>query len=272
MKSCVTISLVPEAKGGPFVFWDNLERSAESARKLGFEAIEIFPRSAEQLDTDQLQRVLSNHALELAAIGTGAGWVVEKLRLTDPEASKRKEALRFVRQIVDVAGSMGAPAIIGSMQGRWEGNVSRDQALGWMADALSELGPQAARYGTVILLEPLNRYETNLFNRLGETADYLDSNRLWDVMILADLFHMNIEEPSMREALENVQEVLGHVHFADSNRWAPGFGHADLKEIVRTLKETVYEGYLSAEVFPRPDPETAAAQTMKTFRQLVEGN
>ena len=52
-----------------------------------------------------------------------AGWVKHKLRLTDPDAVVRQKAIGFVGEIIDAAGTLGTPAIIGSMQGRWEGVV-----------------------------------------------------------------------------------------------------------------------------------------------------
>ena len=42
IKSAVTISLVPEARGGPFVFWDDLEAGCRKAAALGFDGIELF--------------------------------------------------------------------------------------------------------------------------------------------------------------------------------------------------------------------------------------
>ena len=50
MKSCITVSLVPEARGGPFVFWDDLAGSCRAAAELGFDAIELFPPAAEAID------------------------------------------------------------------------------------------------------------------------------------------------------------------------------------------------------------------------------
>ena len=61
----------------------------------------------------------------------------------------------------------------------------------------------------------------------------------------------------------------GHVHFADSNRQAIGFGHTDPAPIIMALKEVGYEGYLSAEIFPLPNADAAAEQTIKAFKSLV---
>ncbi len=171
MKSAVTISLVPDAKGGHFTFWDLAEGCAH-AGKLGFDAVEIFPPSADALNPSELKELLSKHNLQLAAIGTGAGWVKHKLRLTDPDATIRQRALDFAGGIVALAGDLRVPAIIGSMQGRCEAGVSREQALEWFGESLEELAGHAAHFNQVLLYEPLNRYETDIFNRQTDAANF----------------------------------------------------------------------------------------------------
>jgi sugar phosphate isomerase/epimerase len=153
------------------------------------------------------------------------------------------------------------------MQGRSEGTVARPQALAWLAEGLEELGERAAGYGAPLLYEPLNRYETNLFNRLGDTAEWLGTLRTRNVRLLADLFHMAIEEADMAVAVRSTGKAIGHVHFADSNRRAIGFGHTEVAPIVAALREVGYGGYLSAEILPLPDSATAARQTMAAFRR-----
>src|SRR5438105_1000273 len=112
--SSVTISLVPEAKGGPFVFWGDLAGNCAKAAELGFDAVEIFAPSAETLAAGEVKQLLGKYKLRLAAAGTGAGWLLHKLRLTDPDAVIRGKARQFIGEIIDAAGSLGAPAIIGS--------------------------------------------------------------------------------------------------------------------------------------------------------------
>lgn len=266
MRSAVTVSLVPEAKGGPFVYWDNLADACEQAAHLGFDAVEIFPREASALDAVLLRTLLEKLRLRVAAMGTGGGWVVRKLTLTHPDAAVRREAREFIRAIVDLAGQFQAPAIIGSMQGRWEGAVSREQALAWLAEGLADLGQHALRLGVPLLYEPLNRYETNLFNRVGDAAAWLGTLPTKNVRVLADLYHMNIEEADLPAALRAAGSWIGHVHFADSNRRAIGFGHTDVAPILAALHAIGYDGYLSAEILPLPDAESAARQTIAAFR------
>lgn len=269
MRSAITISLVPETMGGPFAFSAGLADGFSRAAEVGFDAVEIFPPSAAALDAADVSTLMEHHRLKVAAVGTGAGWVVRKLTLTHSDVAVRREAREFIRTIIDVASRWLAPAIIGSMQGRWEGDVAREQALSFLGEALDDLGEHAARQGVTLLYEPLNRYETNLFNRLGETAVWLGGLRSRNVRLLADLFHMNIEEADSPAALRDAGDLIGHVHFADSNRRAVGMGQTAIPPIVAGLRAIGYEGYLSAEIFPLPDPIAAARQTIASFRKYT---
>ena len=269
MRSAITVSIVPETKGGPFVFSEGLADAFSKAKDLGFDAIEIFPRSATELDAAAVAKLMAGHQLEVAAVGTGAGWVVHKLTLTHRDAAIRLQAREFVKGIIDVAGKWAAPAIIGSMQGRSDADVTRERALEYLGDALDELGEHASSFGVPLLYEPLNRYETNLFNRIGEAAAWLRGRGLPHVRILADLFHMNLEEANSAAALRDAGASIGHVHFADSNRRAVGLGQTVMPPIIEALRAINYTGYLSAEVFPSPDPVAAARQTIAAFRKFA---
>ncbi len=269
MKSAVTICLVPEARQGPFVFHDGLEAGCLAAAELGFDAVEVFPASAADLPLEQLRGLLVTHGLTLAAVGTGAGWVKHGLHLCHADPVIRGRAREFIAAIVDVAGLLGAPAIIGSMQGRSDATMPREMALDHLADALHELGRVAAAHGQALLYEPLNRYETNLFNRQVDAAEWLRLRGIRHVKLLCDLFHMNIEEPDLAAALVTCGDLVGHVHWADSNRQAVGFGHADIPPVVAALESIGYRGFLSAEVFPLPTPQDAARQSQASFRHHV---
>ncbi len=269
MRSAITVSLVPQAAGGPFVFWKGLADACEQASALGFDAIEIFPPNAEALDVPAIRELIAKHNLAVAAVGTGGGWVVNKWTLTHADAEVRERARGFIRGIVEQAAALGAPAILGSMQGRAEGDVSREQALAWLGEALDDIGAHAANLGQPFLYEPLNRYETNLIHRTPDAAAWLRTLRGKNIRVLSDLFHMNLEEPDIAAALREAGALVGHVHFADSNRRAIGFGHTEVAPIISALRDIGYAGYLSAEILPLPDSAVAARQTIESFRRFT---
>lgn len=266
IQSSVTISLVPEARGGPFIFWDDLEDGCRKAKALGFDAVEVFPPGPDAVDPGRLRALLDDLGLKLAAVGTGAGWVRSRLHLCLPDASGRARARAFIREIIDFAGALHAPAIIGSMQGRGDG-VDHATALGYLSEALEALGEHARTYGVPLIYEPLNRYETDMANTVEAGVALLRSLSTRNIVLLADLFHMNIEEADIPAAIRAGDGQIGHLHFVDSNRRPVGSGHLDYPPIVEALHAIGYQGFASAEAFPYPDPDEAARRTIGAFRR-----
>jgi sugar phosphate isomerase/epimerase len=193
------------------------------------------------------------------------------LTLTALDAMEREAARQFIRRMIDFGGIFAAPAIVGSMQGRATEGMDRDEALRHLRNGLDELADHAARYNVPLLYEPLNRYETNLCNNIDQGVELIASMRSGNVKLLADLFHMNIEESDIPAALRRGWKNIGHLHFADSNRRPVGYGHTDIPPIVAALHDIGYGGYASAEVFPWPDPRQAAAMNMESFNLYFHG-
>ena len=265
IRSSVTISLVPEAQGGPFVFWDDLAAGCQKAKELGFDAVEVFAPSADAVKPETLRKLLADSALALAAVGTGAGWVKHRLHLTLPDAPARTKAREFIRSIIDFGGPLGAPAIIGSMQGRWGDGVDQATATAYLSESLDALGEHARQYSVPLIYEPLNRYETNMVNTVEAGVKLLSGLSTKNVVLLADLFHMNIEEIDIAAAIRAGRGNIGHVHFVDSNRRPAGCGHLDFEPIAKALTEIDYRGFASAEALPWPHSEAAARQTIAAF-------
>jgi len=270
LHSAVTVSLVAEAKGGPFVFWDDLPAACAQAQRLGFDAIELFAPGPDAVSQETLASLLTAHRLSLAAVGTGAGWVKHKLSLTSSDSNVRQRAIDFIRSMIDFGGVHKAPAIIGSMQGRWGDGVSREQALEWLREGLNQLGEHARRHGVPLIYEPLNRYETNLVNTVAGGVELMESLNTNNVRLLADLFHMNIEESDLPTAITRGHQWIGHIHFVDSNRRPAGCGHIDFESIAKALKDSSYAGYLSAEALPWPDSLAAAEKTILEYRRVKQ--
>jgi sugar phosphate isomerase/epimerase len=174
--------------------------------------------------------------------------------------------------VIDLAAEFAAPVVIGSMQGHFGNTGSgqfadRQSAQAALRDSLGGLSDRAKRRGQPLLYEPLNRYETNLANTVAGGLELVESPGCDNVKLLADLFHMNIEETDISQAIRAAGPRLGHVHFVDSNRRPAGCGHLDYGPIAAALKEIAYAGYASAEALPWPDSKAAAELTMKSFRR-----
>jgi len=267
VKVSVTVCLIPEARGGPFVLWEDLPGSVRQAVELGYDAIELFPPEPDALSPKAVKELLAPHNLAVSAVGSGAGWVRHKLSLSHRDPAHRERARTFVRSMIDVAAELGAPVIIGSMQGRWGDDLPKEEALAHLTESLTMLGEHAASRGQMLLYEPLNRYETNLLNTIADGLTFLKSLPP-NVKLLADLFHMNIEEADIAAAIRAGAGHIGHFHFADSNRRPAGLGHLDFGPVVAAVRDINFNGYFGAECLPYPTPDAAARQTVKRFREL----
>lgn len=271
IRSAITISLVPEAAGGPFLLHtDDLAAACQTAARYEFDAIELFVADAKSLPTASVWHQLNAHGLKLAAVGTGAGWLQQKLTLTSEDFETRKRAIDYLRAMIDFAGPFGAPIIVGSMQGNSQGAETRATAIGYLEDALEELGEHAAKHRVPVLLEILNREESNLVNTAADAVVLAGRLATKNVRLLADLYHLSMEEKDVPAAIKTIDTLLGHLHFVDSNRRPAGCGSLDFGPIVAALEQIGYNGYASAEALPWPDAEAAASQTMKMYKQLFQ--
>jgi len=145
--------------------------------------------------------------------------------------------------------------------------MDKATALGYLTEGINDIGEHAGKYGVPLFFEPLNRYETNLVNTVADGVRLLGSLSTNNVKLLADLFHMNIEETDIAAALRSGARHIGHVHFVDSNRRPVGCGHLDFAPITAALRDIGYQGYVSAEALPYPDPVEAARRTIAAYRQ-----
>jgi sugar phosphate isomerase/epimerase len=150
----------------------------------------------------------------------------------------------------------------------WAGGA---KAKAKLIDILHTGAEKAAEQGVRLVIEPVNRYEGDTVQTASEGLDLIEEVGHSHLGLLLDTYHVNIEESSLTEPFRQAMAAdrLWHVHLGDSNRLPPGQGHLDFPGIVAALRETGYQGYLSAELLARPDPDAAAEATIKYMRQLV---
>ncbi len=246
------------------------ERLAKAAC-LGADGVELMTADPAALDVGAVRQALAENGLQAAAIGSGAVPFVTGLTLLHPDPNRAAEAAFRLRDLIDLAAAVGAPLVtIGSFRGRVAavGAGGREK----LAAILREGAAYAQERGVRLALEPLNRYETDLVHTAEQGLAYVQEVGHPALGLLLDTYHVNIEESSWTEPFRRLMAEgrLWHVHLGDNNRLAPGRGLIDFRAIVRTLRETGYAGYLSAELLARPDPDTAAQETLTAMRSLME--
>jgi len=235
----------------------DLERNLKFLSNLGYDGFELFLLNPSSIRADWLNRKRKEYGLEVSAVGTGLLYTRLGLSFSSPDPEVRRKAVERFKEYIELSSKLSAPVIVGSVRGRCE---RRHEGLQHLRECFQECQAHAEERSTVLLLEPMNRYETNLINTVEQALDFIRD--LKGCKLLADTFHMNIEEVSLTQALLKAGEKLHHLHLADSNRLAPGRGHLSFQEIFSTLRSMKFGGFVSAEILPWPDPQTAAIETI----------
>ncbi len=235
----------------------------------GYDAVEVMPRDARDPDPEMLRALAGRHGLSVAGLATGYVALEQGLTFADPDPEVRRQAVRAACRCLDSALVAGAAFVsIGMIRGKLQVGISRDEAWANLVDCVRECALRAGEIGLTLAVEPGNRYETDLIHTAEEGRALLRAVDLPPVRLQLDTFHMNIEEVSPSDAIRRAAPLLAHMHFADSNRQAPGWGHVDFHPIVRALRDVGYGGGVGLEMLPRPDLETAARQGLRFVRRL----
>ena len=253
----------------PLLFAGDWPSALEAAVDLGYDAIEISVRDPADPAVVACDDGLRQHGLQLSAIATGQSFYSDGWSPTSDDPTVRSRLDERMHRIIDLASPWAAMVVIGGVRGTLAGS-ERDQSEQY------ELAVEAVRryagYGldrnVSLVIEPINRYETNYINSIGEALRFIDDVGVGDLGILADTFHMNIEEANLAESLRSAGDRIRHVQFTDSNRLAAGRGHINFPELAAVLRESGYRGYLSTETLPLPDSRTAAQQAIEYFKTL----
>lgn len=260
----------PNALPSAFVvFRDDLETSMKKARALGFDGVELALLHPGQIDADKIQDLLEETGLEIPMISSGQVFAEGGLCFTHPEPLLRGQAIARIKGLIDQAVRFRSMVNIGRVRGPIDPGLRRADSEGRFLDALDEIARYAEPRGVDIALEPVNRYELNFINRIDEAVEMIDRLGRTNVKVMADVFHMNIEDQSIEGSLTAFAGRIAYVHVADSNRLAPGMGHLNFRNIIAALDGVGYAGYLTAEILPHPTPDEAAASAAEYLKALL---
>jgi sugar phosphate isomerase/epimerase len=176
----------------------------------------------------------------------------ERRDLSHPDPEVRSGAVAYLLDVSEFAAELGAPLFIvaPTAYARVQPVANPLDEWLWAVEGIRLAGDNASSLGVDLTLECWNRYGTYMLNRLEEGARMWRETGLANGGVMADTFHMNIEERSISGAILAHSDLLNHVHLSDSNRLAPGLGHTDFAEVLQALAEVDYEGGLAFELIP----------------------
>ncbi|MBN2450253.1 MAG: sugar phosphate isomerase/epimerase [Lentisphaeria bacterium] len=195
----------------------------------------------------------------------------------DPDPKKRRASIEQCRQTLVFCGSMGmvgqiVPPIFGGPRipdlSPLKSAVELEKEL--LTAVCRELGAAAAEAGTLLLLEPLNRYEEHLLRRQAAGVEIIERCGQAAVALISDFFHMHIEETSTPNALRAAGRHVRHLHLADNTRMEPGTGDIDFTAGFRALKDIGFDGFMAYECgVSGPDRAASLVKSLDYVRDCI---
>jgi len=223
---------------------------AEKLAKLqsyGFEGVELNGgRLMDEAGLAERRSALRDSPVRASSICGGF-----PAELVHPDPTRRRKSIDAVKRLIEIAGELGAVGVIAvpifnhndRLPDLSPFKTRHELEIELLTVVLREIGAFGEQHSAALLLEPLNRYESNALKDVAEAAVVCQAVGSRAVQVMPDFFHMNIEEPRIPEALLAVGPHIGHVHLADSTRKEPGSGSTDFRAGFTALKKVGFEGF-----------------------------
>ncbi len=261
MKLAVQENLVPGT---------TLSEKLANMERYGFEGVEVGGGVITQ-KLEEIKPALSTSRIKFSTVCGSPG------TLLGPDRKTREEAMEAVKERLKITADLGG---VGVITVPLFGGPKTTDLYPWYSDIkkvekrilIEEcriLGKYADDVGAYVILEPLNRYETHLLNTLEQAIEICDAVRREHVRLMADFFHMNIEEVDIPASLRKAGGYIVHIHLADSNRQLPRYGHTDFRSGFKVLRDSGYRNFMALECGIPGDPNKTLPECVTYLKQLL---
>ncbi|MDH5795132.1 MAG: sugar phosphate isomerase/epimerase [Candidatus Bathyarchaeota archaeon] len=262
MKLAVQENLVPG---------ETFSEKLHNMEQYGYEGVEVWGRDLPQR-LEEIRSALKTSKVEFSTVC--AGYPGD---LLGSDRKARETAIEGIRERLKLCADLGGVGVITvpTFGGPkipdlypWRPDVKEVEKQ-ILIEECKILGEYADDVGAYVLLEPLNRYETHFIQRLEQAVDVCRAAGREHVKIMADFFHMSIEEADIPSSLKRASGYVLHIHLADSNRVLPGHGHTDFKSAFKVLKKTGYKNFMALECGVPGDPHEELPKSAKYLKSLM---
>jgi sugar phosphate isomerase/epimerase len=262
--------------GWSFVKGRTLEEKFGKIEDFGFDAIELWGWDVSPNRLSEVKSALSSTNLKCSTICGGY-----QGDLLGADKKSRELAVEGIKERLRACAEFGCVGQI-VIDRSMDFSISADPRISdlwpWQPDVheiekkilIEEckiLGRFAKEFDAYLILEPINRHTTDFLHRLDQAVEICQATGNDKVKVMADFYHMNIEEAEIAQSLMKAVESIVHVHLKDSNGQLPGLGHINFREGLNVLKQYGYNNYLTMEcdVHSESDLQTS----VKHVRQMM---
>ena len=247
-----------------------LQKTFGDIAAYGYDGVELMNIDPGKLNWDEVKKTAEDLGLVVGLVCTGEIYGQLGLSFADPDAGRRREAVDRVNGIIDFAASQNAKVNICRVRGQYRPDVAREQTEEWAVEAFQAISDHAAPKGVMIALENVTIMQTNFINTMAEARRIIDMTDRPNFRAMIDVFHLNLEERDIYQAIRDYADINVHVHLCDNNRRYPGNCGLDFERIIQTFHDVGYDDLYSTEVFQLPSMEECAKRSIAYLAPIFQ--
>ncbi|TPN20857.1 TIM barrel protein [Mesorhizobium sp. B2-3-3] len=232
------------------------DQVARTIRDFGMREIELWG-VAQHLDlfhatdarVDAVGRVLADNGLSTWCFTPEQ--VLYPINIASGDADLRRDSIERFRRAGDICAMLGARYLF-LTPGRGFESEAQQPAWDRALEALGEIAAHAGRNGVRCLLEPLQRFETNIVNDAAGLRGMLDMLDADNIDVVLDTVAMATAGDTVASYIDLFGSRLAHVQLVDGSPgghlvW--GDGSLPLGRYVSELANLEYAGKITFEPF-----------------------
>ena len=204
-------------------------------------------------DLSLLDAKATGEARQAAKVGlTSCCVLLPGMNLVSEKAEERKAGVEQIKKMIDITGEMGGEVVAGPLYspvGLLTRKARTADEWKWCAEGRRAAAEHAEKARLILAIEPLNRFETYVFNIAADAAKMCKEVGSPALKVQIDTFHCNIEEKNTAAAIRATGAMIGHFHACENDRGTPGTGQVRWKEVFAALKDVGYSRWITIESF-----------------------
>lgn len=247
----------------------DLEDSFAMLSDIGYRGVELMTIEPRELNWGEIRTLSRKYHLPVVLVCTGEVYGQLGLSFTDSDEEVRTRAVEKVNAISEFAAYLGANINIGRVRGRSD-DSRPNQSLGLALSAIHKVCDHALPLGVKVLIEHIERMETNFITTVAQACKLVDMLALSNLGIMMDVFAMYHEENDLCTTIREYSSRYNyHVHLSDSDRYYPGHRDIDFDSVIGTFSVAGFNHAFVEEVLQLPDQETAARKSFDHVQPIL---